>query len=210
MIVLVACEYSGLVRDAFGADGHEALSCDLLETERPGPHYQGDVRDILAYPLRYFSGPIDLLIAHPPCTDLSVSGNRDRAAKWADGRTEEALSFVGELLSADVPHIALENPVSVIASRFGPSTQTVQPWQFGHGEVKKTCFWLRNLPKLVPTDVVDGREERVHLMGPGPDRWKERSRTFPGVAAAMAAQWGRLGAEQLDLFAPAHALVGAR
>ncbi|MBE0595504.1 MAG: DNA cytosine methyltransferase [Gemmatimonadales bacterium] len=181
MRVLVACEFSGIVRDAFIAAGHEAISCDLLPTERPGPHVQGDVRSILGQGW-------DLLIAHPPCQHLAVSG-----ARWfAEKRREqaEALAFVRLLLAAPVKCIALENPVSVISTRVRKPDQVVQPWQFGHGEVKATCFWLKGLPKLVPTEVVEGREARVHRASPGPDRWKERSRTFPGIAAAMAAQWG--------------------
>jgi site-specific DNA-cytosine methylase len=181
--VLVACEYSGRVRDAFKARGAHALSCDLLPTEAPGAHYQGDVRDVL------IPGAWDLLIAFPPCTHLAVSG-----ARWfKDKRTEqaEALRFVRMLLDAPVPHIALENPVSIISSHVRKPDQTFQPWQFGHGEVKRTCLWLKGLPKLQPTDIVDGREARVWKMGPSPDRWRERSRTFQGVADAMADQWTR-------------------
>lgn len=194
MRVLVACEYSGVVRDAFRARGHDAMSCDLLETERPGPHYRGDVRDVL------YTGEWDLLVAHPPCTDLAVSGNAHMAAKIADGRTAAALGFVRLFLNAPVPRIAVENPVSVIAGHIRPADQTVQPWQFGHGEVKSTCFWLKNLPLLRPTDIVPGREARVHKLGPSPTRQKERSRTFPGIAAAMASQWGVLGPVQTDIF----------
>lgn len=183
MRILVACEYSGRVRDAFIARGHDAMSCDLLPTEVPGPHHQGDVRDILG-------DGWDLMVAHPPCTDLAVSGARHFAAKIADGRQQSALDFVRLLLDAPIPRIALENPVSVIASHIRPADQVVQPWQFGHGETKATCWWLKNLPPLVPTDVVDGREPRVHLMPPSPDRWKERSRTYAGIAEAIAEQWG--------------------
>jgi site-specific DNA-cytosine methylase len=185
MKVLVACEYSGRVRDAFLAIGHDAMSCDLLPTEVPGPHYQGDVFEVLG--LRW-----DLLVAHPPCTHLAVSGARYFAAKAASGVQDEALDFVRRLLSANVPRIALENPVSIISSRVRRPDQVIQSWQFGHGEVKATCLWLKNLPCLVPTDVVAGREARVHRMPPGPNRWKERSRTFPGIANAMASQWGFL------------------
>lgn len=179
--VLVACEFSGTVRDAFTARGHDAVSCDLLPSETPGPHYQGDVLDILG-------DGWDLMIAHPPCTHLAVSG-----ARWFAEKREEqaqALDFVRALLDAPIPRIALENPVSVISSRIRKPDQIVQPWHFGHGEVKATCLWLKGLPPLVPTDVVDGREARVWRMPPGPDRWKERSRTFTGLAAAMADQWG--------------------
>lgn len=191
MRVLVACEYSGRVRDAFIARGHDALSCDLLPTESPGPHYQGDVRDLL-------SDSWDLLIAHPPCTHLAVSGARHFFRKQREQR--EALDFVRLLLCAPVPRIALENPVSVISSRIRKPDQIIQPWQFGHGETKATCLWLRGLPPLVPTDVVSGRENRVHRMPPSPDRWKQRSRTFQGIADAMADQWGR-ASFQGDLFA---------
>jgi len=186
MRVLVACEYSGIVREAFAALGHDAMSCDFEPTERPGNHYQGDVRDVIGEDW-------DLMIAHPPCTDLAVSGNAHMAKKWADGRTQAGLDFVRYLmLQPHIPRIAVENPVSVISSKIRRADQTVQPWQFGHGEVKGTCFWLKNLPLLRPTDVVEGREPRVANMPPSDLRWKERSRTFPGIAAAMAAQWGNL------------------
>jgi site-specific DNA-cytosine methylase len=180
--VLVACEYSGRVRDAFIALGHDAMSCDLLPTEQPGPHYQGDIRDILG-------DGWDIMIAHPPCTHLAVSGARWFAGKQAE--QAEALAFVRMLLDAPIPRIALENPVSVISSRIRKPDQIIQPWQFGHGETKATCLWLKGLPPLRPTNIVDGRDARVHRMSPGPDRWKERSRTYTGVAAAMAEQWGR-------------------
>lgn len=180
MRVLVACEYSGTVRDAFIAAGHEALSCDLLPTDNPGPHYQGDVRDVL-------HDGWDLMIAHPPCTHLAVSG-----ARWFKDKQEEqaeALDFVRLLLDAPIERIALENPVSVISSRIRKPDQIIQPWQFGHGETKATCLWLKGLPKLTPTDIVDGREARVHKLPPSADRWKIRSTTYPGIAAAMAQQW---------------------
>ena len=181
MRVLVACEFSGTVRDAFRALGHDAMSCDLLPSEKSGPHYQGDVREVLG-------DGWDLMVAHPPCTHLAVSGARWFAAKR--GEQEEALAFVRLLLDAPIPRIALENPVSVISSRIRKPDQIIQPWQFGHGETKATCLWLKGLPPLVSTDIVAGRSPRVHRMPPGPNRWKERSRTFPGIAAAMAAQWG--------------------
>jgi site-specific DNA-cytosine methylase len=190
MRILVACEYSGRVRDAFRDAGHDAMSCDLLPTEVPGPHYQGDVRDVI-------DDGWDLMIAHPPCTHLAVSG-----ARWFKDKVQEqamALDFVRLLLGAPIPRIALENPVSVISSRIRKPDQTIQPWQFGHGETKATCLWLKNLPPLVPTQIVAGREARVHRMPPGPDRWKERSRTFEGIARAMAAQWGILQPVQGDL-----------
>lgn len=181
MRVLIACEYSGAVRDAFRSYGHEAMSCDLLPTDVPGPHYQGDVRDIL------YDG-WDLMIAHPPCTHLAVSGARWFKNKQAE--QAEALDFVRLLLDAPVPRIALENPVSIISSRIRKPDQIIQPWQHGHGETKATCLWLKNLPPLTATNIVSGREPRVHRMAPSPDRWKERSRTYSGIAAAMAEQWG--------------------
>lgn len=182
MKVLVACEFSGIVRDSFIARGHDAMSCDLLETESPGPHYQGDVVDVLG-------DGWDLMIAHPPCTHLAVSG-----ARWfKDKQSEqaEALAFVRLLLAAPIPRVALENPVSIISSRIRKPDQIIQPWQFGHGETKATCLWLKGLPHLVPTSIVDGRENRVHRMPPGPHRWRDRSRTYVGIAVAMAEQWGR-------------------
>jgi site-specific DNA-cytosine methylase len=182
MKVLIACEYSGTVRDAFIAQGHNAISCDLLPTDALGPHYQGDVRDIL-------NDGFDLMIAHPPCTHLAVSGARwfkDKQAKQA-----EALDFVRLLLSAPIDKIALENPISIISSRIRKPNQIIQPWQFGHGETKATCLWLKNLPCLIPTNIVEGREAKVHLMSPGPDRWKLRSTTYKGIAQAMAEQWGK-------------------
>jgi site-specific DNA-cytosine methylase len=184
MMILVACEFSGIVRDAFRALGHDAWSCDLLESERgPKFHIRGDV-------LHFLDFGWDLMIAHPPCTHLAVSG-----ARWfAEKRQEqaEALEFVRALLAAPIPRIALENPVSIISSRIRKPDQIIQPWQFGHGETKATCLWLKNLPPLAPTAIVAGREARVHRMPPGPDRWRERSRTFPGIARAMADQWGEL------------------
>jgi hypothetical protein len=181
--VLVACEYSGIVRDAFLARGHEAISCDLLPTDVPGPHYQGDVRNLLHY-------PFDLMIAHPPCTHLSVSGARHFEAKRLDGRQHEAVSFFMSLASAPIPMIAIENPVCIMSSLWRKPDQTIQPWQFGHGETKATCLWLKGLPALQPTEIVEGREQRVHRMPPSADRWKLRSATYPGIAAAMAEQWG--------------------
>lgn len=180
--VLVACEYSATVRDAFRARGFDAWSCDLLPTEGNSRwHIQDDVLPLLG-------DGWDLLIAHPPCTHLAVSG-----ARWFKDKLPEqaeALEFVRRLLDAPVPHIALENPVSIISSRIRKPDFTIQPWQFGHGEVKRTCFWTKNLPALRPTNIVEGREAKVHRMPPGPDRWKERSRTYRGIAEAMADQWG--------------------
>jgi site-specific DNA-cytosine methylase len=183
MRVLIACEYSGRVRDAFIRRGHEAMSCDLLPTEVPGPHYQGPVEDVLG-------DGWDLMVAHPPCTHLAVSGSRHFPEKIADGRQQEALEFVRLLMDAPIERWAIENPVSVISSAIRKPDQIIQPWEHGHGEVKATCLWLKNLPKLKPSRCVEGREERVWLMPPGPDRWKERSRTFEGVAEAMGDQWG--------------------
>jgi site-specific DNA-cytosine methylase len=183
MRVLVACEYSGRVRDAFRRHGHEAMSCDLLPTEEPGPHHQGPVEEVL-------HAGWDLMVAHPPCTDLAISGSRWLAQKQADGRTDAALSFVRLLMAAPIDRWCIENPVSLISSRIRKPDQIIQPWQFGHGETKATCLWLKNLPRLKPTCCVDGRDGRVWLMPPGPERWKERSRTYEGVAQAMAEQWG--------------------
>lgn len=183
MRVLVACEFSGIVQQAFVRAGHDAWSCDLLPSEVLGAaHVVADVRRLLAI------GSWDMMIAFPPCTHLAVSG-----ARWFERKQreqEEALGFVRDLLAAPIPRIALENPVGVISTRIRKPDQIIQPWQFGHGETKATCLWLKNLPPLVPTDIVSGRAARVHRAPPGPDRWKERSRTLPGIAAAMADQWG--------------------
>ena len=185
MKVLVACEFSGIVRDAFIARGHEAVSCDLLPSEKPGPHIQGDViREV------WLAGVWDLMIAFPPCTHLAVSG-----ARWFKdkiGEQEAALVFVNEMFRASVNRIAIENPIGIVSTRIRKPDQIIQPWQFGHGEVKSTCLWLKNLPKLVPTAIVEGRVARVHREPPSPDRWKNRSRTYSGIAAAMAEQWGSL------------------
>jgi hypothetical protein len=181
--VLVACEYSGTVRDAFIALGHDAWSCDLLPTEKLGPHYQGDVLAII-------NRGWDLMIAHPPCTHLAVSGARHFAAKKASGVQDEALDFIRQLMDSPIPRIAIENPISIISSRIRKPEQIIQPWQFGHGETKATCLWLKNLPKLKPTDIVDGREARIHKLPPSKDRWKLRSTTYQGIADAMADQWG--------------------
>ena len=183
MRVLIACEYSGRVRDAFRRRGHDAMSCDLLPTEVDGPHYQGLVEDVL-------NDGWELMVAHPPCTHLAVSGSRHFEQKIADGTQAAALDFVRLLMDAPIDRWCIENPVSIISSAIRPPDQIIQPWEYGHGEVKATCLWLKNLPRLLPTKHVEGREERVHRMPPGPDRWKERSRTFAGVAEAMGAQWG--------------------
>jgi len=179
--VLVACEYSGAVRDAFRRQGFVAFSCDILPSEEPGAHYRRDVREVLHLGW-------DIMVAHPPCTHLSVSG-----ARWFKDKAQEqveALDFVRLLMAAPIPFIAIENPISVISSKIRKPDQVIQPWQYGHGETKATCLWLKGLPKLEPTDIVEGREARVHKMPPGPDRWKERSRTYAGIANAMAEQWG--------------------
>ena len=194
MRVLIACEYSGRVRDAFIRGGHDAMSCDLLPTDAPGPHYQGDVRDVLDYPW-------DLMIAHPPCTDLSVSGARHFKAKRLIGRQQASASFFMMLARAPIKRIAIENPVCIMSSLYRKPDQVIQPWMFGHGETKATCLWLKNLPKLRPTDVVDGREPRIHKMPPSADRWKLRSETYSGVANAMADQWGGELASNYVLFA---------
>lgn len=181
MKILIACEFSGIVRNAFINRGHDAWSCDLLESEIPGPHLQCNVLDII-------ENGWDMMIAHPPCTHLAVSG-----ARWFKDKQNEqqkALDFVVELFNNTIPRIALENPISIISSRVRKPDQIIQPWQFGHGETKATCLWLKGLPKLLPTNIVDGREQRIHNMSPGPNRWRERSRTFTGIADAMANQWG--------------------
>jgi len=220
MRVLIACEFSGTVRDAFIARGHDAVSCDMLPTERPGPHIQGDVLDVLG-------DGWDLMIAHPPCTHLAVSGARHFAEKRADGRQQAALEFVRRLMAAPIPRWCVENPVSIISSAIRKPDQIIQPYQFGHPESKKTCLWLRGLPCLVPTKTVEpvwmknadgtdyrdskgkryspthylaGRKQLArwanqtasgqNRLGPSPDRWKLRSATYPGIADAMAAQWG--------------------
>ena len=182
--VLVACEYSGRVRNAFTARGWDATSCDLLPSDTPGRHIIGDVADLL-------DEGWDAMICFPPCTHLAVSGARWFKEKRADGRQQRALEFVRLLMDAPIPHIALENPVSVISSEIRKPDQIVQPWMFGHGETKKTCLWLKNLPPLEPTEVVDGREQRVWKMPPSDDRWKQRSLTYAGIAEAMASQWTR-------------------
>lgn len=185
MKVLVACEFSGIVRDAFLARGHHAWSCDLLPTEHPGPHIQGDVLKALRYDW-------DLMIAHPPCTHLASSGARWFKAKAAE--QAQAVEFVRLLMAAPARRIAIENPIGILSTRIRKPDQIIQPWQHGHGETKATCLWLKGLPLLAPTRIVDGRAPRVHWASPSPDRWKERSRTLQGIADAMADQWGSLAA----------------
>ena len=182
--VIVACEYSGRVREAFRNIGHDAWSCDIIESEDDSKfHIQTCIEDVI-------NDGWDLMVAHPPCTHLAVSGARHFKAKQESGVQQEALDFVRLLLEADIPKIALENPVSIISSKIRKPDQIIQPWQFGHGETKATCLWLKGLPKLVPTNIVEGREQRIHKMPPSPTRWKERSRTYQGIADAMAQQWG--------------------
>lgn len=183
MKVLVACEYSGRVRDAFIAKGHDAISCDLLPTDSDGPHYQGDVFDII-------NDGFDLMIAHPPCTDLAVSGARHFKNKIADGRQQKSIDFFMALASANIPQIAIENPVCIMSTIWRKPDQIIQPWMFGHGEQKATCIWLKGLLPLQPTNIVNGREQKIHRMPPSKDRWKLRSTTYIGIAEAMAAQWG--------------------
>lgn len=181
MKVLIACEFSGIVRDAFISKGHDAWSCDLLPAEQEGQHLQCDVLDIL-------DNGWDMMIAHPPCTHLAISGAR--WFKFKQKEQAEALAFVRTLLDAPIYKIALENPISIISTRIRKPDQIIQPYQFGHGETKATCLWLKNLPLLVPTNIVDGREHRIHKMPPSPDRGKLRSITYQGIADAMAEQWG--------------------
>ena len=209
MKVLIACEWSGIVRRAFAARGHDAWSCDLLPAEdRSNHHITGDVRDVLG------DGWDMLMVAHPPCQRLCNSGvrwlsvppaGRTLAEMWLD--LADGAALFSTLWNADIERIAVENPVmhkhaKARIENYQPFTQSIQPWQFGHGETKRTCLWLKNLPPLTPTDIVDGRTPRVHHASPGPDRWKERSRFFPGIADAMADQWGSLKpSTQMEMFA---------
>ena len=181
MKVLIACEFSGIVREAFKAKGHDAWSCDLLPTEIPGQHHECHIEKII-------DDDWDLMIAHPPCTHLAVSGAR--WFKYKEAEQNDALLFVKWLMTRRIERIYIENPISIISSRIRKPDQIIQPWQFGHGETKATCLWLKNLAPLQPTNIVEGREARVHKMPPGPNRGKERSRTYQGIAKAMADQWG--------------------
>ena len=194
--ILVACEFSGTVREAFWKAGHEACSVDLLPTEVPGTHFKADVLEFIRVTPYAFDPLVvwDLMIAFPPCTHLAVSG-----ARWFKEKAKEqaeAIAFVEALWESRIGRICIENPIGVLSTRskLGKPTQIIQPWQFGHGETKATCLWLKNLPPLKPTKIVDGRVPRVHHASPGPNRWKERSRTLPGIAQAMAEQWGPLAA----------------
>jgi hypothetical protein len=183
MRVLIACEFSGIVREAFHAAGHDAWSCDLLPSEIDGQHIQGDVSLLI-------NDGWDMMIAHPPCTYLAVSG-----ARWFSSRRAEqeaALDFVRLLIASPIDRIAIENPISVISSKIRKPDQIIQPWMFGHGETKATCLWLKNLPALIPTHIVDGRNGRVWREPPSDHRWKNRSRTMQGIADAMANQWGAM------------------
>ena len=180
MKILIACEFSGVVRNAFARLGHDAWSCDILPTEAIGNHIQTDVLTIL-------NDGWDMMIAHPPCTHLAVSG-----ARWFKDKSEEqlaAIDFFMALVNAPIPRIAVENPVSIMSTRYRKPDQIIQPWQYGHGETKATCLWLKNLPLLQPTNIVDGRNPRVHMLPPSPNRWKLRSMTYQGIAEAMATQW---------------------
>ncbi len=184
MKILIACEFSGIVRDAFAARGHDAWSCDLLPTESAGKHYQEDIMSHAYNVMEKWN----LMIAHPPCTHLAVSGARWFSEKRKE--QEDALDFVRFLMDAPIDKICIENPVSIISTKIRKPDQIIQPWMFGHGETKTTCLWLKGLPKLQPIDVVLGRDDRIHKMPPSPTRWKERSRTYRGIANAMAKQWG--------------------
>lgn len=187
MRVLVACESSGRVREAFRKLGHDAWSCDLLAAEDQSDfHFEADLFVVLSH-----TKPWDLMIAHPPCTHLSSSGARHFAAKRADGRQQEGVDFFLRVAGIPIAKMAIENPIGIMSTIYGKPQQIIQPWMFGHGETKATCLWLKGLPALQATQVVEGRESRVHRMSPGPDRWKERSRTYQGIANAMAEQWGK-------------------
>ncbi len=196
MKVLVACEYSGTVRDAFILAGHDAMSCDLLPTDKSGPHFQGDVFDIIG-------DGWDLMIAHPPCTYLTVSANKwlkdqppRKSGTLVGGARrqarEESIDFVMALQNCGIPKIAIENPIGCLSTRWRKPDQVLQPWMFGHGETKTTCLWLTGLPVLTPTNIVDGREQRLYCLPKTADRWKLRSKTYQGIADAMAQQWGRI------------------
>jgi len=200
MKVLVACEYSGIVREAFALKGHDAWSCDLLPTDQPSDkHIQGDVLEII-------DDNWNLIIAHPPCTHLSVSGASRWAEKVADGRQQAAIKFVEDIWNVNCPFIAIENPVGALSSRskLGKATQYIQPYEFGHAEQKKTGLWLKGLPKLIPTDVIDvsnlpdNQRQRLHYLPPSKDRWKIRSTTFQGIANAMADQWSNVDQQVLQ------------
>jgi len=190
MKVLIACEYSGRVRDAFIAQGHDAISCDLLPTERVGPHYQGNVFDII-------NDGFDLMVAHPPCTDLAVSGAAWFAKKRADGSQQKSIEFFMALANANIPKICIENPIGIMSTLWRKPSQIIQPWMFGHPESKATCLWLKGIPLLIPTKNVKlemellprNKQMRMHYLPPSPNRWKIRSETYQGIADAMAERW---------------------
>lgn len=182
MKVLIACEYSGIVREAFKARGHDAWSCDLLDTEIPGQHIKGDLKDI--------TGKWDMLIAFPPCTHLSVSGARWWPEKQKDGRQQHAIAFFMMIINSNCKKVVVENPIGIMSTRYRKPNQIIQPWQFGHGETKATCLWIKGLPELKPTNIVNGREQRIWKMAPSAERSKERGITYQGIANAMAEQWG--------------------
>ncbi|MFW9899877.1 MAG: DNA cytosine methyltransferase [Candidatus Thorarchaeota archaeon] len=185
MRILVACEFSGIVRDAFRLKKHDAWSCDLLPTEsaEKGYHLEGNVG-------WWLNDSWDMLIAFPPCTHLARSGGR--WFKYKQTEQKEAINFFMKLVHAPISKIAIENPIGVMSTKYRKPDQIIQPWMFGHGETKATCLWLKNLPKLKPTNVVSGREQKVFKMSPNKDRWKNRSRTYKGIAEAMAVQWGNI------------------
>lgn len=190
MRVLIACEFSGIVREAFKAKGHDAWSCDLLPSEKPGNHYQGDIFEFLDTGFSSkWGGGFDLMIAHPPCTDLCSSGARWWKSKGVHSQDDAVLFFM-KLAMADIPKIAIENPVGRMSKLWRKPNQIINPYEFGHGETKKTCLWLKGLPNLEPTSKVPGREPRIHFVSPSKERWKERSRSYDGIAKAMADQWG--------------------
>jgi site-specific DNA-cytosine methylase len=197
MKVLVACEFSGTVRDAFIRNGHDAMSCDLEPTDVPGPHYQGNVMDII-------NDGWDLMIAHPPCTHLAISGARHFAKKIADGRQQQGIDFFMILANSNIPRYAIENPVGIMSSKWRKPDQIIQPWQYGHNTTKATCLWLKGLPLLKPTDIVDKGGVWTAKSGkrmsqwyyessrlPAKEREKMRNKTFQGIADAMANQWGK-------------------
>ncbi len=181
--ILIGCEESGIVREAFAKKGWDAWSCDIIGTAIPGNHIQGDVFGVLA-------DGWDMAIFFPPCTDLAISGARWFPEKIADGRQQKAIDFFLALTKAPIKKIAIENPIGIMSTVYRKPDQIIQPWQFGHGETKATCLWMKGLPLLRPTNIVSGREQRIWKMPPGPDRAKLRSRTFKGIADAMAEQWG--------------------
>lgn len=208
MKVLIACEFSGIVRDAFIAKGHDAVSCDLLPTERPGPHYQGNVIDVL-YNNLYLTTDWDMMIAHPPCTHLSSSGAAHFAAKRADGRQQRGIDFFLSLTKTDIPKVCIENPMGIMSTHYRKPNQVIQPYEYGHDASKGTCLWLKGLSPLIPTEIIPPHHHvpskrtgkslprwsnqcpsGADNLSPGPDRGKLRSTTYQGIADAMADQWG--------------------